>query len=63
MSRRRTADDGLEGTAGASVPTDICPNSNPNPAQNVWHPVSDVTFEGGTGGLYWYLGGVSVLIA
>ena len=51
------------GAAGSAVPTDICPNSNPNPAENVWHPVSPVTLEGGSAGaLYVTFGGTSVRI-
>jgi hypothetical protein len=51
------------GSDGAALPTDICPNSNPNPALNVWHPGSEITVVTGVGGgLYVNYGGTSVQI-
>jgi hypothetical protein len=53
----------VSGAAGLAVPTDICPNSNPNPAENVWHPVSPAALEGGSAGaLYVTFGGTAVRI-
>ena len=52
-----------DGDGGGALPTDICPNSNPNPAENTWHPNSAVVFEStSTGGLYVTVNGVSRLL-
>jgi hypothetical protein len=51
------------GSDGGALPADICPNSNPNPALNVWHPVSEITVVTGVGGgLYVNYGASSVRI-